>query len=173
MNMSLQVDLKRQVHSVGVSQNLTHQHFFQSELESDEDVQEINMPEIGRFYAWFDIIIFDIMTQLPLVDDWFHDFMYMYTNHVYANQAVMFRNRHLCMLLHFIISLTLNQGIIYPEIKILSKFTNPHVFPNLYVGKHKRKRLALFWMLFPIRWKWRGIDSAELLQITLSCCFFF
>ncbi len=49
--MSLQVDLKRQVHSVGVSQNLTHQHFFQSELESDEDVQEINMPEIGRFYA--------------------------------------------------------------------------------------------------------------------------
>ncbi|XP_052471181.1 girdin isoform X1 [Carassius gibelio] len=46
MNMSLQVDLKRQVHSVGVSQNVTHQHFLHSELESDEDVQEINMPEI-------------------------------------------------------------------------------------------------------------------------------
>ncbi|KAI2656972.1 Girdin [Labeo rohita] len=46
MNMSLQVELKRQVHSVGVSQNVTHQHFLQSELESDEDVQEINMPEI-------------------------------------------------------------------------------------------------------------------------------
>ncbi|KTG31287.1 hypothetical protein cypCar_00036345, partial [Cyprinus carpio] len=46
MNMSLQVDLKRQVHSVGVSQNVTHQHFLQSELESDEDVQEINMPKI-------------------------------------------------------------------------------------------------------------------------------
>uniref|UniRef100_A0A672MUX2 Girdin-like n=1 Tax=Sinocyclocheilus grahami TaxID=75366 RepID=A0A672MUX2_SINGR len=46
MNMSLQVDLKRQVHSVGVSQNVTHQHFLQSELESDEEVQEIYMPEI-------------------------------------------------------------------------------------------------------------------------------
>lgn len=62
--MSLQVELKRQVHSVGVSQNVTHQHFLQSELESDEDVQEINMPEIGRF----DIMIFDIMTQRPSVD---------------------------------------------------------------------------------------------------------
>ncbi len=49
--MSLQVDLKRQVHSVGVSHNVAHQHFFQSELESDEDGQEINMPEFGRFYA--------------------------------------------------------------------------------------------------------------------------
>ncbi|XP_067244890.1 coiled-coil domain containing 88A isoform X1 [Chanodichthys erythropterus] len=45
MNMSLQVDLKRQVHSVGVSQRETHHQFLQSELESDEDVQEI-MPEI-------------------------------------------------------------------------------------------------------------------------------
>lgn len=53
--MSLQVDLKRQVHSVGVSQRETRQQFLQSELESDEDVQEI-MPEIGRInYAWFDI----------------------------------------------------------------------------------------------------------------------
>lgn len=46
MNMSLQVDLKRQVHSAGVNQSVTHQHFLQSELESDEDVQEVNMPEI-------------------------------------------------------------------------------------------------------------------------------
>ncbi|XP_067313377.1 coiled-coil domain containing 88A isoform X2 [Pseudorasbora parva] len=45
MNMSLQVDLKRQNHSVGVSQRVTHQQFLQSELESDDDVQEI-MPEI-------------------------------------------------------------------------------------------------------------------------------
>lgn len=53
--MSLQVDLKRQVHSVGVSQRETHLQFLQSELESDEDVQEI-MPEIGRYnYVWFDI----------------------------------------------------------------------------------------------------------------------
>lgn len=46
--MSLQVDLTHQVNSVGVSQRETHQQFLQSDLESDEDVQEI-MPEIGRF----------------------------------------------------------------------------------------------------------------------------
>ncbi|XP_056113261.1 coiled-coil domain containing 88A [Rhinichthys klamathensis goyatoka] len=45
MNMSLQVDLTHQVHSVGVSQRETHQQFLHSDLESDEDVQEI-MPEI-------------------------------------------------------------------------------------------------------------------------------
>lgn len=57
--MSLQVDLKRQVHSVGVSQRETHHQFLQSELESDEDVQEI-MPEIGRFnYVWFYILYYD------------------------------------------------------------------------------------------------------------------
>lgn len=47
MNMSLQVDLKRQAHSVGVTQSMTHQHFLQSELESDDEVQEMNIPEIG------------------------------------------------------------------------------------------------------------------------------
>ncbi|XP_057204958.1 coiled-coil domain containing 88A [Triplophysa rosa] len=45
MNMSLQVDLKCQAHS-GVTQSMTHQHFLQSELESDDEVQEMNIPEI-------------------------------------------------------------------------------------------------------------------------------
>ncbi|XP_051505244.1 coiled-coil domain containing 88A isoform X1 [Myxocyprinus asiaticus] len=46
MNMSLQVDLKRQAHSMAVTPSVTHQHFLQSELESDEEVQEINITQI-------------------------------------------------------------------------------------------------------------------------------
>ncbi|XP_051515017.1 girdin-like isoform X2 [Myxocyprinus asiaticus] len=46
MNMSLQVDLQRQAHSLDVSPSVTHQHFLQSEPESDEEVQEINIPQI-------------------------------------------------------------------------------------------------------------------------------
>nr|XP_055034436.1 coiled-coil domain containing 88A [Misgurnus anguillicaudatus] len=46
MNMSLQVDLQRQVHSVGATQTVTHHNFLQSEFESDEEIHEMNIPEI-------------------------------------------------------------------------------------------------------------------------------
>ncbi|XP_052010341.1 girdin-like [Xyrauchen texanus] len=47
MNMRLQMDLQRQAHSENVTFSVsTHQRSLQSELESDEEVQEINIPQI-------------------------------------------------------------------------------------------------------------------------------
>ncbi|XP_066505286.1 coiled-coil domain containing 88A [Hoplias malabaricus] len=45
MNMSLQVELKRHSHSADVTRSVTHPHILQSELESDEEHQEVKSPQ--------------------------------------------------------------------------------------------------------------------------------
>ncbi|KAL7863013.1 hypothetical protein SRHO_G00119970 [Serrasalmus rhombeus] len=44
MNMSLQVELKRHSHAADVTRSVTHPHVSQSELESDEELQELKSP---------------------------------------------------------------------------------------------------------------------------------
>lgn len=50
MNMSLQVELKRHSRSDDVTRTLTHPHVLQSELESDEELQEFkSVQTLGKY----------------------------------------------------------------------------------------------------------------------------
>lgn len=78
MNMSMQMDLKRSSYSADVTRSVTHPHVLYSELESDEELQELKSPENHGDYIehHFLILCHDFMPNIisSHLSDCFHCF---------------------------------------------------------------------------------------------------